>query len=264
MSRIEIGANITRASQLGEIGRMLEEGTIDFVEILLDNFLSCDPVSIRRALRTDNIGFHIMRSRFLERDEGELRELGHRISAFIQEIGPRYVSDHLAVFSSDGQLMPMIGEIDYDAADAVLERCRRWQGILGCELLLENFPSQFEGAAQIDFFQALTGQSMLGLLFDISNAEVAAGNGGPDIAAWSERIRHVRHFHVGGFSAGETSGILIDSHDRPLRPSTKQAVIKALNWSESPIRTLTVEYDHDIDYHGWTRDIREIREGLPK
>jgi uncharacterized protein len=62
------GVNLTSPKVLPEIRELLRDGSADFCEILIDNFLHLCPKEMRVAIGDVPVGFHIMWSRYLERD----------------------------------------------------------------------------------------------------------------------------------------------------------------------------------------------------
>lgn len=257
---IKIGVNLTRPNQIPIFKEMLSEGVIDYIEILVDNFLTCDPTSIRETFGDCEINLHIMQSRFLERDSYELELIAIQLRNFIKIVCPKYISDHVASFSLNKMVTPLISEVDYSFASQIIEKALAWQMMLGEKLLLENFPSQFAGGDdQIKFFQRICSSPNLGLLFDISNAEIADLNGCIRKEAWLSELKDVAHFHVGGFSKGETSDLFIDSHDRKLASSTIEFIRQVMIATHVKNPSLTVEFDHNISYDDWKYDLSQVR-----
>ena len=111
--KCEIGTNLTSMHQIQGVKQLLKDKSIDFVEILIDNFLFCDPNSIRDTFGNSQVAFHIMRSHFIERRTDELLSIGKSLRRFNQIIQPMYISDHLAKFYHNNLPLPFIAEIDY-------------------------------------------------------------------------------------------------------------------------------------------------------
>ena len=259
-----LGVNLTARSQINDVRKLIESGAADYVEILIDNFISCDPNTIRDALGSIPIAFHIMNSRFLERDQTQLRSVAARFRYFIEIVQPIYVSDHLAQFSVDGLLLPSMKEMDYvHCFDVAKERVAFWQELLGSQLLLENFASVMpeRGSGQPEFFQSLINQTGCGILFDVSNAVLARRNAQVEYDRWNAIVQLASHFHAGGFSRLQDSTIWIDSHDHVLDKETKQSIAEIFE-SCSGEKTLTIEFDHEIDYAAWEHDLTEVRATL--
>lgn len=256
-----IGVNWTSPSALPVIQSLIGDSRVSFCEILLDNFIHLDPADIRRAIGETPLSFHIMWSRFLERDESELRALAKILRLWIDEIGPLYVSDHLARFSIDGRTLPITAEIDYGDFSRTLERLVYWQELLGVQLLIENFPSaRYNGHDQAAFYTQLLEAANCGLLFDISNAIVAKRNCGAEPNTWLDLIDASTHFHIAGFRQSDTQPALtIDSHDANL---AKDSLALLADILERPgvdtQNTLVIERDANIGYQEWTNDIDSV------
>jgi len=68
------------------------------------------------------------------------------LRGLIDRLRPLYVSDHVARFSHNGRQLYHLAEIDYiNDYSRVRERVDWWQQALGCQLLLENYPSIMDG-----------------------------------------------------------------------------------------------------------------------
>ena len=81
---VSIGVNLTSYSQLSEISQLINNSnSVQYVELLIDNFISCDPVTIRDALCNIPVAVHIMNSRFLERDWKELEKIAKKWFHFL-------------------------------------------------------------------------------------------------------------------------------------------------------------------------------------
>lgn len=255
-----IGVNMSAPTQIESIRAMLVSGAADYVELLMDNFISCDPASIRQSIGDVPIAFHVMGSNFISRDSESLRPMAARLREFIEATEPIYVSDHLAVFEKGGLLLPVSEEVDYDRLSDIASRVAFWQELLGVQLWLENHPSlEGNGSQQPDFMSELSRHTGCGVLFDISNALVAHQNGGCGLSSWNRVIQNSPHFHVGGYSIFMNS-LRIDSHDRTLAEEAKEWVSSTAALAPfRQSRSITVEFDHNIDYSQWTSDLVDIR-----
>lgn len=204
-------------------------------------------------LSTTPIAFHIMNSQFLERDTIQLSKVASRFRDFIDVIKPLYVSDHLACFTVDDLPLPTIAEVNYDEClNTAIERITFWQNLLGTRLFLENFASVIEDNAhmQPQFFQTLIEKTDCGILFDISNAVLGWKNTHTALESWKPVFESVHHFHAGGFSPLHDNAIYIDSHAGVLAQETKEWIKKIFEECSNK-RTLTIEFDHEINYDAW-------------
>lgn len=257
MIKKKIGVNLIATRHLDEFNRFKDKKIIDYIEITIDNFLFCDPLSIKKMVNNIPISFHIMNSKFIERDLDELKIISNKIKNFIDVLNPIYVSDHLLKFSHNGLNLPFLSEVNYiKDKDLIIERAIIWQNLLNSKIYFENYSSISSiGLHQPAFLVELVDKSDCGILFDISNAYIASKNLNKDTSMWDQVIEISKHFHVGGFSTFGDSGIYIDSHDRPIDIEAK----KWLSEISRKIETLTIEYDHEIDYSLWEKDIKDIR-----
>lgn len=261
-----IGMNISDPSQISSVLNVLNEQGAGHVELLIDNFLHCDPASILAGLGNRPVAFHIMNSRFLERDPTELARVAKIINNFAYELKPLYISDHLLNFTLFGLPTPITHELDYHKSSShIIERIDAWQTLLNTTVHFENVASSTAlGLYQPEFYHLLTTRTACGILFDISNALVAKKNIGVDIAAWYGIIKNTHHFHVGGYSQSQDSDTYwIDSHDCMLDSETFALLntLKTLNLLQQG-NTLTLEYDHAIDYSLWRKTLIKTREIL--
>ena len=261
---MQCGVNLTSPRVVPYIQEFLEDRSADFCEILIDNFLHLEPSQVRDVIGDVAVGFHIMWSRFMERDEEELLHVANHIREWIGYMEPVYVSDHLAQFSLYGRTLPLLAEVEYQwAFDRVCERVSAWQHELGCRLLLENFPSTLDrGGRQVDFYARLQDETGCGILFDCSNAVIAQLNCGVDISRWQPLAQSTPHYHIAGFR--KTSGeppIAIDTHDMMIEDQSYavlKSVFKEKNIPHEEI-TVVVERDANIDVGEWKDELSKVR-----
>jgi uncharacterized protein len=255
-----VGVNYTTSRQFSLIKDLIDENVVDFVEILIDNFLTVPAQSILQKFDGMPIAFHIMNSRFLETDEKKLRELSVPLKALIRDIKPLYVSDHVGNFTHNGCLLPVLGEYDYSRIEHAIDSVSRWQDFLGTQLLLENFPSYtIDGIDQPDFFRTVLSATQAGLLFDVSNAVIAAHNAKVPLSAWDDLVSASCHFHAGGYSESEHEpSMLLDTHDRELGVLTDAAIASILSRHRSDTATITVEFDRNIHKETWKGELVKI------
>lgn len=258
---LRIGFNFTLGATAPMVRRLIAAGRIDYVELLVDNFLAVPPAQIAAAFDAP-VGLHIMFSKFMERPEAELDELALRLTAIIRETRPIYVSDHIARFTHQGRHLLHLAEIDYAGEfERVADRVARWQDRLGCTIAFENYPSIMDGGRDApDFFRRLTARTGCTVLFDVSNAVCATHNCGLPFEAWTEVIRSARQFHVAGYdhSVGQPP-IVLDTHDRALAADTRAALALCRALVTDPEATITYERDDDLDEDRIIADIDTLR-----
>lgn len=259
---MRIGVNVTSPTNFPIAMALVRAGQADFCELLVDNFLHVPGAEIRRSFGDVPVSFHIMNSRFFERDAAQLDEMAARLRALIREVEPLYVSDHLARFTHDGRRTPMLLELDpeRDYAEA-RARVAAWQERLGERLYIENFPSVLgDGNDQAGFYGRLVAETGCGVLFDFCNAVVAELNTGYAAHRWLPAIRQATHFHTAGFRRTEGEpALVIDSHDSPIAPETL-AFMRAFERERGGLTglTLVVERDANIEFEQWAADIQAV------
>ena len=258
------GVNLTSPRVVPYVQELLDDSSADFCEILIDNFLHLDPCQVRDVIGDVPVGFHIMWSRFMEREESELQFIARQVREWVKFLKPVYISDHLAQFSFRGRMLPLLAEVDYQRVyERACQRVYFWQHELGCRLLIENFPSTLDkDGCQVDFYRQLQDETGCGLLFDCSNAVIAQLNCGVDISKWESLALSTPNYHIAGFrkTSGEPS-IAIDTHD-VLIEEQSYGVLKSIfeenRLSEEEI-TVVVERDANIDVLAWKEELDSVR-----
>jgi uncharacterized protein (UPF0276 family) len=262
---MKFGANWTSPRHLPVVRALLQEGRISFCEVMIDNFIHIDPESLKNAFPGIPLAFHIMNSQFVRRDVAELKALATKLKAFIRELRPAYVSDHLADFSHGRRRYPFPQEIDYrgDRA-AALGRVKLWQDMVGTQLLFENYPSILDGGrAQPEFLEGLLRESGAGLLLDLSNAVVAERNCGLALEAWTPLIKRAERFHAAGYRAADTvPPIIQDSHDCALSAETLDFLRRCKPLLDGRECSIVIERDADIAVESWSKDLADARAAL--
>lgn len=262
MNYKKVGINWTGVRDLESLEFMVSENHIDFIEILIDNFLSCDVSSLLDVTKDTPCAFHIMNSRFLDNDINNLISMSKSINLLRKELNPIYISDHLGKFYYKDFTLPQMLEVDYALdKNKALEKVSIWQDLLDCQLLLENYPSIFsQEVGQSDFFEELIKETNCGLLFDISNAIIAESNIGYSISNWDNLAKNTNHFHIAGYApCGIEDVFLVDTHDCQISESGFNYTEYFLkNRQESKV-TISVERDSNFNIAEWLSDIKKIR-----
>ena len=234
-------------------GEFLEHPVdVGFVEVISENFM----IEGGRPLQI----LHRVRERYPVALHGVSMSIGSadgldgaylkRLRALVDAIDPLFVSDHLSWsriegFSSHDLLpLPCTGE----ALDLVCANIGRAQDAMGRAMLFEN-PSTyiaFAGAdmAEWEFLGAMAHRTGCGLLLDVNNVFVSAGNHGFDPIAYLDGIPadRVYQIHLAGHSRGRE--MLIDTHDRPVPPSVWDLYAHVMP-RLGPVATM-IERDDDI------------------
>ena len=265
-TRPRMGVNYTGVRSYRAVAALLRSQDVDFVEILIDNFLDIDFTKFAQFLERTDCAFHIMFSRFLESDIGDLGDIGARIRTVMDALAPIYVSDHLLQFTHAGMHLPYLQELNYDDVTyrRVRDRVDRWQSVLRTEILFENFPSMDDrGKGQADFFQTLISDTGCGILMDLSNLFIAHENGGDSRQRWAKILDTCIYFHIGGARQSPIDPTFwIDAHDCAVAPDILQFAARCWPKAGESERFITVEWDHNIKAREWRRSIRRVAEGL--
>ena len=260
---MNIGVNLTSPKSVSIASKLLEMQAINFYELLLDNFIFCDPYVIRDKFGSIPVSFHIMYSKFMERNPKDLKTLSVRIKHWIDVLKPIYVSDHIAKFSVDGRSLTFLGEVNYKKELLkVKNSVQEWQELLGEKIYFENFPSFVDyDAEQIDFLAKLKNETGCGVLFDFSNAVIASKNSQYSLNQWLSMASDSKHFHIAGYCESDTEPKLwMDSHDCAISPKTLDFFGEFLKYSESCIdRSIIIERDSEIELKSLLLDIAEVR-----
>jgi uncharacterized protein len=257
---MKIGINWTSTRDLTSVREIINKGAIDFVEIMIDNFLSCNAASIKSVLDGTACAFHIMNSRFLHQDSEVLMEIAYKINELSSVLNPIYTSDHLGKFLHRGHYFPQMLEVNYVTdLGYCSEKLSHWQAILGSTLFIENYPSIIgQPYKQADFFVQLRRSTSCNLLFDISNATIAEINTGEDATAWQILSTDTNHFHIAGFA--KTSFLphfIVDTHDCNIDQRSIQLAEKILH-NRKEI-TICVERDSNFEVENWMNEISRVR-----
>jgi uncharacterized protein len=258
---MQIGFNFTLGSTLPLFRQLISERRIDFVEILIDNFLQVDPKELAAAFDCP-VALHIMFSKFLEKDLDFLEDLARRLRTYIDALKPVYVSDHLVRFSHNGRNLFHLVELDYASEYyAVRERVEWWQDKLGQRLYLENYPSIMDGGREAPgFLERLTSETGAGVLFDVSNAVVANLNCGLPLESWRNIISATEHFHVAGYNTSFIEPhIIVDLHDSEFSRETITFLESCRQHCEKPGATITYERDTNIEHESISVDLDNLR-----
>jgi methanobactin biosynthesis cassette protein MbnB len=262
---MQIGFNFTLNGTLSMVQQMIENRQIDYVELLIDNFLHLPPAQLADSFDCP-VAFHMMLSKYLENDRDALEKIAKRVRVFIDAMNPVYVSDHILCFSHNGRHLYHLGEIDYlREYGNVRQRVEQWQDLLGTRLYLENYPSIMDGAWDAPaFYERLSRETGAGVLFDASNAICAQHNSGAPVELWTNVIETTRRFHVAGY--GESfiePRVKVDSHDREMADDTLDFLSRMRRSFDKPGATITYERDFEIDYESISVDLQRLRDIFP-
>lgn len=259
---MKLGANWSGQRELPVLQEVLSNVEVDFVELLIDNFLLTDPCSILKILDGRDCAFHIMNSQFLHKDTQALKVMAKLLQKLSKTLNPIYVSDHLGVFYFHGQALPQMLEVDYvHQKECIFQQTDIWQSILDCKLLLENYPSVTpQGQLQTEFYRDLIDQVECGLLFDISNAVVAERNVGEAKDSWLPLLANTQNYHIAGYEECTDGGFLVDTHNQCIDSVSLDFLAKISRTQN--IKSISVERDGNFISNEWCIDISRTRAHL--
>lgn len=228
---------------------------VDWFEILTENYLVpggaplywLDRIAERYPLAMHGVSLSIGGSDALDLDY--LRA----VRALERRLRPALLSDHLCWTGVDGQRLHDLLPLPHTRASVrhVAARVRRVQDFLGRQLLLENVSGYLRPAGdemdEAAFLAAVVAESGCALLLDVNNVYVNACNHGFDARDCLDRLptAAVRQIHLAGHGAdAQGSGLLIDTHDRPVCEAVWALYAHALRrFGEVPTM---IERDADI------------------
>ena len=236
---------------------LAERPDVGFFEIHAENYMGDGGPPHRQleALRTlypvslHGVGLSIGGPRPLDRAHLA------RLAALNRRYEPGLFSEHLAWSSHDVGFLDDLLPLPYteEALGFVCRHIEQTQEAVGRRMLLEN-PSTYVRFAMSDipeteFLSQIVERTGCGLLLDVNNVEVQAGNHGIDPYAYLDAfpLDAVGEVHLAGYAeARDDSGheLRIDAHDSPVRPRVWELyryVIERLG----PMPTL-IEWDNDV------------------
>lgn len=151
-----------------------------------------------------------------------------RLKRLVDRFQPALVSEHLAWSSWNGAYLPDLLPFprSRQALDRLAANIGRTQDHLGRAILIEN-PSLYmalEGheMGEAELLTELVRRTGCGLLVDVNNIHVSAGNLGFDPDAYLDALpaEAIGEIHLAGCrSDPQGEGLLIDSHDAPVSPA---------------------------------------------
>ncbi|WP_413724254.1 DUF692 family multinuclear iron-containing protein [Sodalis sp. RH16] len=256
-----IGTNWSGNREINYIKEMILKNKIDFIEILIDNFLQCTPDSILNVSKGLPIAFHIMNSQYMHRGKIELQCLGSKIRLLANELNPIYISDHVGIFYHDHFPLPTMSEVDYsNNSNEYFDKISLWQDLVGEKIYFENFPSILDENAKLQpyFFRDMIKKCGSGLLFDISNAVIAQENTGTSFDEWLDLKSS--HLHIGGYAETSLSPtFLVDTHSSNLSNLSLYYLNRFRMKNNYCLESLSIERDDNFVLGDWINDIELCR-----
>ncbi len=233
---------------------MADAPDVGFFEIHAENYMGdggpphrrLEALRARYPLSLHGVGLSIGGPRPLD------REHLLRLAALHRRYEPGLFSEHLAWSSHDAgylnDLLPL--PLTSETLQIVCDHIDETQQSVG-RMLLEN-PATYVRFAdseipETEFLAEVARRTGCGLLLDVNNVEVQAGNHGLSAQAYLEAfpLEAVEEIHLAGYAdAPDDPGLRIDAHDSPVRPrvwSLYRSVIARIG----PRPTL-IEWDNDV------------------
>ena len=190
----------------------------------------------------------------------------HRLARLVERYEPALVSEHLAWSTHETAYFNDLLPLPYSAATlaTVCDHIDKVQEAIGRRMLLEN-PSTYVRFADSDipeteFLREVAKRTGCGLLLDVNNVEVQAGNHGFDPVAYLDAfpLELVGEIHLAGYAeARDDAGheLRIDAHDSPVRPRVwglYRLVISRIGATPT-----LIEWDNDVP--DWPTLFGEVR-----
>lgn len=174
----------------------------------------------------------------------------HKLKALVNEVEPRWVSDHLCWTGLEGVNSHDLLPLPYtdEAIKHVADRIREVQDFLGQQMLLENVSSYLSysesNMTEWEFYSAVVEEADCLMLLDINNIYVSARNHHFDAKAYLNAIdpKRVRQFHLAGHT--DYGDYVIDTHDHDVPDSVWALYEQALK-RFGPVSTM-IERDDNI------------------
>ena len=197
---------------------------VDWFEIISENFLDSHGWSrhtLQQIAERYPVVMHGVSLSIGSSDALDFEYLG-KLKRLAQEIGARWISDHLCWTGVGGEtthdLLPM--PLDERALAHVVKRVRIVQDVLEQPLVLEN-PSTYARFADDTlpewyFLRLVAEEAGCGLLLDVNNVYVSSVNHGFDARRYIDALpaQRVVQMHLAGHRTCDT--YLLDTHDAPV------------------------------------------------
>ena len=235
---------------------MRERPDVGFFEIHAENYMGdggpphrqLEAIRARYPLSLHGVGLSIGGPRPLDR--AHLK----RLAALKRRYEPGLFSEHLAWSSHDGGFLGDLLPLPYTAETLriVCDHIDETQEAVG-RMLLENPSTYVRFAAsdipETEFLAEIVRRTGCGLLLDVNNIEVQAGNHGFDPQAYLDAfpLRAVEEIHLAGYAEAKDDAdreLRIDAHDSPVRPRV-WALYRRVIASIGATPTL-IEWDNDV------------------
>ena len=231
---------------------LTERPEVGFFEVHAENYMGdggpphrrLEALRARYPLSLHGVGLSLGGPRRLDRAHLD------RLAVLRRRYEPGLFSEHLAWSSHDAGYLDDLLPLPYTAETlrVVCDHIDETQEVVG-RMLLEN-PSTYVAFAESDipeaeFLAEIVRRTGCGLLLDLNNVEVQAGNHGFDPVAYLDAfpLEAVEEIHLAGYADAE-AGLRIDAHDSPVRPSVWALYAQVV--SRIGARPTLIEWDNDV------------------
>jgi hypothetical protein len=245
-----------------------ERPDIGFFEVHAENYMGAggpphralEAIRARYPLSLHGVGLSIGSPRPLDQDHLA------RLATLIRRYQPEQFSEHLAWSTHDNGFLNDLLPLPYteETLALVVAHIDQTQTALGRRMLLEN-PSTYVRFAsseipEVEFLGEIARRTGCGLLLDINNVEVCAGNHGFDPLEYLEAfpLQHVGEIHLAGYADAEDDAgrpLRIDAHDSPVRPGVWSLYSHVV--AKAELRPTLIEWDNDVP--DWATLLGEAR-----
>jgi uncharacterized protein (UPF0276 family) len=206
---------------------MAADRAAGFFEVHAENYMGdggpphrqLEALRARYPLSLHGVGLSIGGPRALDREHLK------RLASLRRRYEPGLFSEHLAWSSHDTGFLSDLLPLPYtrETLRTVCDHVDETQEAVG-PMLLEN-PSTYVRFAESDipeteFLREIARRTGCGLLLDVNNVEVQAGNHCFDATAYLDAfpLEAVGEIHLAGYADDAGGELRIDAHDSPVRP----------------------------------------------
>lgn len=234
-----------------------------FYEILWGNYCHLDPDVLARLLEPLGrpLSLHIMWSRFMDLSLDELKTYALRLRGHIQALRPVRVSDHVGCFTVGTCILVVPIDPDYRRVDEICRKVELYQECIQMPLHLENFGSATDaGRGQTEFLAAVLQKTGCKLLFDVSNAVLAAKNGADPLDEVLSLAPYFNDLHVGGYSPSKYGDRLHDTHAADLSADTLAAMTRV--GALGAVQSVVYEREYNRSVEAMVGDLTRLQASL--
>src|SRR5215831_810074 len=242
-----------RASHMREL--LARRPAVPWVEVHAENYMAdARALASLKSVRRDypvslhGVGLSLGSAGPLDRHHLD------RLRGLADIVEPCLVSEHLSWSTSGGAYLNHLLPLPYtlETLGLIAAHVEEVQERLGRRILVEN-PSSYlrfrhSAMPEAEFLGELVRRTGCGLLCDVNNVYVSAGNVGLDAEAYLAALPAgaVGEIHLAGHAVNDADGVnlLIDDHGSPVSPAVWRLYRQALE-RFGPVPTL-IEWDTDI------------------